>query len=78
MSALVNSNLKNEMQEKFKILLTDVFIQLHVNVDSPKIDKDYAFEIYFGSIATIFIFGFKKVWLKLLKNFWISSMLIAN
>ena len=59
-SALVNSNLKNEMQEKFKILLTDVFIQLHVNVDSPKIDKDYAFEIYFGSIATIFIFWIQK------------------
>ena len=59
-TALINSDLKNSIQEQLANLLKNIFTENNANINNPKIAQPYASNIIFGSISTIFITWIKN------------------
>ena len=59
-TALINSDLKNSIQEQLANLLKNIFTENNANINNPKIAQPYASNILFGSISTIFITWIKN------------------
>ena len=59
-TALINSDLKNSIQEQLDNLLKNIFTENNANINNPKIAQPYASNIIFGSISTIFITWIKN------------------